>query len=445
MGACYSSNEPHKIKTTVYNRHKKPTSCMGSTCCESGKDDNSIKQPNPIINNPDIKSTYNISYKKGQINDYIDNLISNNQSPIRVHKINFIQLYNIFMNYTYDFTNSDFIICDTREGDKSQIFLKKFSQINYKPRQVESMADDRMDRFKNFLKNKNIIFIIKDESNFEFFEQFITIFSIHYDINLKNIYVLIDPIEKYDENGINGINNTYIEHLNLFIDEDELYEFTPKILINTLDIKSSYLNSDNNILHDALTFIIMYPHIVNKDPNKIHLNKFDINYICKEDLEEDNIFLKFFAKFKIKSILNFISEEKKEEQNNNENNKGLITHCEAKRNKIKGEEKKTLIKQKNISIPKNIIDFSQFYYSIQNDFDNIIDDFKSEIINNNCIIIEFDDDIDEKIKMKLIFIIVNKITGLNFEDIENYLKNNFFSLNDTNSWPNKDEINNFFN
>ena len=285
------------------------------------------------------------------------------------------------------------------------------------------MADDRMDKFKNFLKNKNIIFILKDESNYEFFEQFITIFSIHYDINLKNIYILIDSIQKYNENGI---NTAYIEHLNLFIDEDELYEFTPKILINSLDIKSSYLNNKNNILHDALTFITMYPHIVNNHPNKIHLNKFDINNICNENSEEDNIFLRFFAKFKIESILNFISEEKKEEENNNDNNKGLITHCEAKRNKIKGEEKKTLIKQKNISIPKNIIDFSQFYFLIQNDFDNIIDDFKSEIINNNCIIIEFDDDIDEKIKMKLLFIIVNKITGLNFEDIENYLKNNFF-------------------
>ena len=124
MGACYSSSEPHKIKTTVYNRNKKQTSCMGSTCCESGKEQNLIKQQNHIMNNPDIKSTYNIYYKKGQINDYIDNFISKNQSPIHFQKINFIQLYNIFMNYTYDFTNSDFIICDTREEDKTQIFLK---------------------------------------------------------------------------------------------------------------------------------------------------------------------------------------------------------------------------------------------------------------------------------------------------------------------------------
>ena len=166
---------------------------MGSTCCESGKEQNLIKQQNHIMNNPDIKSTYNIYYKKGQINDYIDNFISKNQSPIRFQKINFIQLYNIFMNYTYDFTNSDFIICDTREEDKTQIFLKKFSQINYKPRQVESIAHDRMDKFKNFLKNKNIIFILKDESNYEFFEQFITIFSIHYSC-LPGAYISSCPI-----------------------------------------------------------------------------------------------------------------------------------------------------------------------------------------------------------------------------------------------------------
>ena len=83
---------------------------------------------------------------------------------------------------------------------------------------------------------------------------------------------------------------------------------------------------------------------------------------------------------------------------------------------------------------------------IQTDFDNIIKEFQEEIINNKCIIIEFDDDIDEKIKMKMLFIIIYKITRLNFEDIENYLKNNFFSLkNEENIWPAKNEIENFFN
>ena len=177
MGSCYSSNEPHKIKTSTYNRQKKPTtSCLGSTCCESGKNLNPNRPIIHVENVPNIQSSYTINYKKGKINDYIDNLISKNQSPIPLVKLTFVQLYNIFMNFGYDFTTSDFIICDTREEDKTQSFLKKFSQINYKPRQVESMAEDRMKLFKNFIRNKNIIFILNDEKNFETFEQYITIF-----------------------------------------------------------------------------------------------------------------------------------------------------------------------------------------------------------------------------------------------------------------------------
>ena len=151
--------------------------------------------------------------------------------------------------------------------------------------------------------------------------------------------------------------------------------------------------------------------------------------------------MNFFSKFKIECILNFISQEKNEDENNN--NLGLITHSEAKRKKINGEEHRISIKQKNISVPKNIGDFNQFYNLIQSDFDTIIEDLKYQVVNNICIIIEFDDEIDEIFKMKLLFIIVNKITGLCFEDIENYLKNNFFILEKLNVWPNKEEIMNF--
>ena len=89
------------------------------------------------------------------------------------------------------------------------------------------------------------------------------------------------------------------------------------------------------------------------------------------------------------------------------------------------------------------MDFTQFYNLIQGDFNAIIEEFKFQIVNNNCIIIEFDDEINENIKMKLLFIIVNKITGLYFEDIENYLKNNFFILEGQNVWSNKEEMSNF--
>ena len=260
-------------------------------------------------------------------------------------------------------------------------------------------------------------------------------------MNLKNIYILIEPIQKIDENQI---NISYLEQLYFFLDEDALYKYTPKILINSIDIKSGYINYENNALHNALTFVSQYPHEVNIDAKNIHLNQLDINYICNQELEEENIFLKFFAKFNIESILNFISLEENDNENNN--NSGLITHCKEKRNKIKNEEHKTLIKQKNISIPKRIKDFSEFYNIIQSDFDNIIKEFQDEIINNNCIIIEFDDDINEKIKMKMLFIIIYKITKLSFEDIENYLKSNYFILqSEEDIWPNKNEIETFLN
>jgi len=443
MGACYSSNDSNKIKASAYNRQKKSTGCLGPICCESDKNNTSIRNPIQIVNIPNIRSSYNIYYKNGEINNYIEKLISNNQSPIPLQKINFIQLYNIFMNFAYDFTRSNFIVCDTRQAieDKNQIFLKKFSQINFTPQQVESMQENRMNKFKNYLKNKNIIFILKDEITFEILEEFITIFSTNYDFNLKNIYILTESFQKSEEEQI---NNTIMENLFLFIDEDALYEYTPKILINSADIKSSNLNYENNLSHNALTFITTYPHIVNSKQakkNKI-INKLDINNICDEDLEENNIFLNFFSKFKIECILNFISEVKSGNENNN-NNLGLITHSEAKRKKINGEEHRITIKQKNISIPKNTVDFTQFYNLIQGDFNAIIEEFKFQFVNNNCIIIEFDDEINENIKMKLLFIIVNKITGLYFEDIENYLKNNFFILEGLNVWPNKEEMINF--
>ena len=441
MGACYSSSDSNKIKASIYNRQKKPTtSCIGTICCESNKNYSSIKNPISIINNPSIRSTYNINYKNGPINEYIDSLITNNQSPIPLQKINFIQLYNIFMNYAYDFTKSDFVVCDARkDNEKKQIFLKKFYQINFLPQQVESMQEERMNKFKNYLKNKNIIFILKDETSFEILEQYITIFSVNYDFQLKNIYVLSESINKNEERQI---NDSYLENLNTFIDEDVLYEYIPKILINSMDIKSCNLNYQNNLSHNGLIFITSYPHIANtkhNNKNNIHMNKLDINNICDEDLKENNIFLNFFSKFKIESILNFISEENDE----NNNNPGIITHSEAKRKKINGEEHRISIKQKNISLPKNLIDFGQYYNSIENDFDSIIEEFKYQIVNNNCIIIEFDDEIKSNIKMKFLFIIVNKITGLCFEDIESYLKINFFILDKQNIWPNKEEMRNF--
>ena len=344
------------------------------------------------------------------------------------------------MNYAYDFTNSNFIICDTREEtkEKTQLFLKKFRQINYTLKDIDRMNQERINRFCNFLKNKDAIFILKDETYLEIFENYITFFILNSNAQnfiLKNLYVLNEYIQIYKEN----ISNSYLENLYYFIDEDTIYEYYPKILINANDIKSSYLNNDNPNSNYSYAFINIYPHSANNEQNKNKLiNKFDINYICNKNTETPDTFLHFFSKFNIFYILNFgLSDD----ANISQKPSKYITHSESKRNKVNDEEKKSLIKQKNITIPKDI-QFEEFYRIIQKDFLSIIEELKIQMVQNNCVLIQFDDKIDNLFKYKLIYIIMFRITGLKFDDIFNYLKCNFFDIeNESLIISNKEEIN----
>lgn len=438
MGTCYSSN-------TVRKSNKKSSSCFGSICNDSQGLQTQNKIPPERVNVPKIESSYNIYHKKDKLNKEVNDLIEKYKEKLGIKKINFIQIYNIFMNYIYDFTKCNFIICDTREEvkEKTQIFLKKFHQINYTIRQVETMDKDKENKFCNYLNNKKIMFILKDDSSLDILEKFIIYFiANNYDGKniLKEIYILAEYIQAYnDENA----SNTYLEYLNCFIDEDVIYTYSPKILINCQDIKSSSLNYTNPNINNAYIFVNSYPHIFNTDNNKDDkiLNKFDINYICNKNTEETDIFLKFISRFKINYILNFILSN---EDNNNQKKGKYITHSEAKRIKINNEEKKSLMKQKNVNIPKDI-QFEDYYKNIKNEFISIIEEFKNQVVENNCVLIQFDDNIDTLFKYKLIYVIIYRITGLSFDDIFNYLKSNFFDIeNESFTLSKKDEFLNLF-
>jgi len=444
MGTCCSSNENRLVKAgNVYNRKKKSSNCLNSICNSESNKDLKNQEPKIIKKHKNVASSYNINHKEGSINEFINVLIEKYKADIPIKKINYIQLYNIFMNFEYDFNESDYIVYDTRKDslEKKENFLKKFRQINYSTEQIHDMQGERLNKFKNFLNNKIIIFILKDDYSFEALEQFLSFFHSKKNIHIKNIYILTESIIHNEENNMKSIYNN---NLYTYIDEDALYEYSPKILINSSDIKCNELNYDNNSENYAFAFITKYPHLANikakEKNNKNEINKLCINYICNKDLEDNDIFLNFFAKFNINYILNFISEEKPLEQNS----KLISKFKQTERKKINNEKNKIPIGQTNISIPKNI-GFDEFYNNIKNDFGSIIDEIKEEFIENNCIIFEFDDDIDELIKIKLIFIICYKITGLSFENIENYLKDNFFDLNFNNYQLNKDEMNHFLN
>jgi len=423
MGTCYSSNDGVKA------RKSKPrtTSCLSSLCNDSQISNTKIKTQPSIVTNPNIKSSYSISFKDDKLNNDLNELIGKYQDKLKIEKINYIQLYNIFMNYIYDFTKSNFVLCDTREEEKEkeQLFLKKFPQINYSIQQIERMNDNRLNMFCKYMKNKNIIFILKDESSLDTIEKFIIYFiANNFDgkFTIKNIYILNEYIQKYQDNNL----NTYLEYLYYFIDEDFLYPYSQKILINSIDIKSSDLNS--SISNNAYIFINSYSHSANSQKKNIEkdniLNKFSINYLCHKNTEEPDIFLDFVSKFKIYYLINFIQLNDNGIELKNDN---YITHSEAKRNKINKEEKKSLINQKNINIPKDM-NFVEFYNIIQSEFTNIIEELKEQFIQNNCILIQFDDTIDNISKIKLIYIIIFKITGLSFDDITNYLKCNYYDI-----------------
>jgi hypothetical protein len=432
MGTCYSSNEG------VKPRKSKPrtTSCLGSLCNDPQVSNSKIKNQPSIVSIPNIKSSYSISFKNDKLNNDLNELIEKYQDKLKIEKINYIQLYNIFMNYIYDFTKSNFVLCDTREEekDKEQLFLKKFPQINYSIKQIERMSDDRLSMFCKFMKNKNIIFILKEESSLDTIEKFIIYFiANNFDgkFSIKKILILNEYIQKYQENNL----NTYLEYLYYFIDEDILYPYSQKILINSIDIKSSNFNSSTS--NYAYIFINSYSHSANSQKKNVEkdniLNKFNLNYLCHKNTEEPDIFLDFMSKFKIHYIINFI----KLNDNVIEN---YIIHSEAKRNKINKEEKKSLINQENINIPKDM-NFEEFYNKIQNEYNNIIEELKEQIDQNNCILIQFDDAIDNLFKIKLLYIFMFKITGLSFDDITNYLKSNYYDIeNESFALSKKEEI-----
>lgn len=352
------------------------------------------------------------------------------------------------MNYTYDFTKCNFIICDTREisTEKNQLFIKKFPQINYNIKQLEPMKKEKINKLFNFLKGKNIIFILKDESSLDIFEKYIIFFLANeLNLSLQCIYILSQYIQKYDESRTSKM---YIDYLYYFIDEDLLYDYSPKILINSNDIKSSSLNFNNNNLNNAYIFFDTFSNnnkssdFNSKSSNLKILSKFDINYLNSKNILETDIFLNFISDFKIEYILNFLNLN---EYNNiiNRKNVKYIIHSEGKRNKTNKEEKKTTIKQKNVYIPKNI-EFDEYYKIIHNEFIPLIEEFKEQIVQNNCILIQFDNNIDNLFLLKLLYIIIFRITGLTFDNIYNYLKCIFFELgNESFIKVKKDEILNF--
>ena len=348
MGSCISGNGTTYIKKRKVNNKIKETADCFALC--KGDVDIYIENKNSseIIPFPQIKSSFRFYHKDDKLNTDLNNIIDKYIQKLKIKKINFEQLYNIFMNYAYDFTKSKFVVFDTRKllSEKTQIFLKKFPQINYTIRQLENMKKEKINKFYKFLSGKNLIFILKDESSLDELEHFI-IFLLAHEENIykENIYILSQYIKKYDETDITNVFMNYLYH---FVDEDLLYVYSPKILINSIDIKSSNINYANPDSNDAYIFFSTFPHCERND-NKENLNminKLDIKYLTNKNVHENNIFLNFISKFKIEYIMNFQSLNKFDI--NDKINYKYINHNKNKKNKINKGDIKIFLKISNL-------------------------------------------------------------------------------------------------
>ena len=71
----------------------------------------------------------------------------------------------------------------------------------------------------------------------------------------------------------------------------------------------------------------------------------------------------------------------------------------------------------------------EYYKIIHNEFIALLEELKDQMINNNCVLLQFDNNIEYIFMWKLIYLIIFKITGLSFDNIFDYLKINFADLN----------------
>ena len=319
---------------------------------------------------------------KTQEEKELQSIINNIQSLFeeKIQKISQIELYNLAIFYKDNYTQSNYLLYDTRKSaEQKEDYLKKMNHINYTFNQIKSIKGDKLNKFRNFLNNKKIIFIISEKYlKHENKRQRITpsdIINLLFDINSNlTIYILNNIL---DEKG------------------------TPKIFIKLI----SFLGNNTSL---SLPYILFsYRHVtsfyidgyifINFSNNKIFSFESLINELKtnKGVLSFENNFLESMS---INTIINIDNNSKSEY-------------------KIKEENYKNK-NYKSINISKNSI------FENRNEFAKLCEGIRKEINSKGYSIFIYIDNYDE-IKNEWIYAVIAFMTyviHVNYLEVSNYLK-----------------------
>ena len=342
----------------------------------------------------------------------LDLIIHNIQSIFeeKTKKISQIELYNLAIYYKDNYTQSNYFIYDTRKSiEQKEDYLKKMNHINYTYNQIRNIKNDKLDKFRKFLNNKKIIFIISEKY-----------------LKKEN---RIGKATPYDIiNSLLNINsNLTIYLLNNILNENE----TPKLFFKLI----SLLNDKSSLNLPYILFC--YRHVTTF-------------------FKEGYIFINFANNniFSFDSLINELSSEKKilNFENNflNEMNINFIINIDNdSKNKYKMVEQKYKNKiYKNINVSKISL------IENKNDFIKLCESIRIEIINKGSSIYINIDNYDNNNNnnndwIYVLIIFMTYVIQVNYLEVANYLRQKINFINNisqiVNNCLNKDDFDSIFN
>ena len=309
--------------------------------------------------------------------DLIINTIQNSFED-KTKKISQIELYNLVIYFKDNYTESEYLLYDTRRSiEQKEDFLKKMNHINYTYTQIKEINGKKKQNFKAFLNNKIIIFIISEKFLKKDKKPKVTPFEIInllFNINENlNIYLLDSPLNESE------MPNIFIKLLSFL--GDKSYENLPYILFCYRHVTTFYI--DGYIFINFLNNIIF---LFNSLIDDLSLQKSEFSF--------ENKFLKEMNISCIINIDNSSKSEYKVKKSQYKNNIYKRINC----------SKSSLIKNRN-----DILDLSDW--------------LRNQISKGHSIYINIENYIENKYDwIFVVIVILTYIVKVNHIEIANYLK-----------------------